>query len=214
MRLLYAQALQDVLSARYMHTLADALVLASFVLQETLGDFVQGTRSLAEIKGNLGLSLSKLVSPSVLELVGIGEYDNPGNLGNSVKSGYSGNSGTTGTGTVGASRSELEGKILATYKTLAGTSAAQARRMFLAYVGSWKVFGANFFVVGQVENAEEIVLSISVSCILLINPVSTHFIAEYAYADVLSWGHSFDSFVLITGTKSSQVKAYFKSSQG
>ena len=54
----------------------------------------------------------------------------------------------------------------------------------------------------------------SVKSILLLDPISKQHLAEYKYSDIYSWGHSFDSFVLIIGSKSSQSKSYFKTSQG
>lgn len=183
MDLLYAQAHADVLNARYMHTAADAIVLAAFMLQELCGDYISGTRTLSELKGK-SITLSKVISKSLLD---------QGNI----------------------TRHEFEGRIFTAYKTLAGVTKENARRMYLSYISCWKIFGATFFIVsGQVNNFTEIVLSVSANSILLLNPVSMHFLAEYKYSDIYSWGHSFDSFVLIIGSKSSQSKSYFKTTQG
>jgi hypothetical protein len=183
MELLYAQCLNDVITARYPHTPADAVVLAAFVLQELCGDYHAGTRTLSELKVK-GITLSKLISRSILEQNVI-------------------------------NRHELEGKIFTAYKPLAGIGREQARRLYLSFISCWKVFGATFFIVsGQVNNFAEIVLSVSVNSILLLDPVSMQYLAEYKYGDIYSWGHSFDSFVLIIGSKTSQSKSYFKTPQG
>ena len=181
--LLYAQAHNDVLNARYLHTPADAIILASFVLQEVHGDYMSGIRSITELK-NKSLTLSKLVSRRILET---------GNI----------------------SKSEIELKIFNAHKALVGVNKETVRRMYLSYISCWKVFGGTFFLVsGQVNNFTEIVLSVSANSILLLDPVSMHYLAEYKYGDLYSWGHSFDSFVLIIGSKSSQSKSYFKTTQG
>jgi hypothetical protein len=183
MELLYAQCLHDVLTARYLHTPADAVVLAAFVLQELCGDYHAGTRTLGELKVK-SITLSKLIARSILEQNIINKH-------------------------------ELEGRIFTAYKALAGTSKEQARRQYLSYISCWKIFGATFFIVsGQVNNFTEIVLSVSVNSILLVDPVSMQYLAEYKYGDIFSWGHSFDSFVLIIGSKTSQSKSYFKTAQG
>jgi hypothetical protein len=183
MELLYAQCLHDVLTARYLHTPADAIVLAAFVLQELCGDYHAGTRTLGELKVK-SITLSKLIARSILEQNIINKH-------------------------------EIEGRIFTAYKALAGTSKEQARRQYLSYISCWKIFGATFFIVsGQVNNFTEIVLSVSVNSILLVDPASMQYLAEYKYSDIYSWGHSFDSFVLIIGSKTSQSKSYFKTAQG
>ena len=184
MNLLYSQCLYDVLNARYLHTAADAIVLAAYVLQDLCGDYHPGTRTLAELKIK-SLTLSKLISRSILELNNINKY-------------------------------ELEMKIFTAYKTLTGMNKETIHKLYLSYISCWKVFGATFFIVtGQVSSyTTEIVLSVSVKSILLLDPISKQHLAEYKYSDIYSWGHSFDSFVLIIGSKSSQSKSYFKTSQG
>jgi hypothetical protein len=49
------------------------------------------------------------------------------------------------------------------------------------------------------SSSAEIILSVSARCVLLIDPCTHCFIAEFKHEDILSWNHSFDSFALVIG---------------
>ena len=50
--------------------------------------------------------------------------------------------------------------------------------------------------------------------VMLVDPESKEFLAEYPYSEVVTWGHSANSFVLVTGNLIRQQKLYFKTEQG
>lgn len=183
---LYAQALNDCITAHYPHTLQDALLLAAFQLQMLNGDFIVG-REIKEFRS--GSSIRSLCCAPWLDRDEI-------------------------------SRVDAESRITALYKKLTGTNRFQARNMFLKFVQSWKLYGAKYFMVkGQLDastsgNAHDLVLAINARSVIIVDTISCSFLADYAFEQIHSWGHSFDSFVLTVGSAESQTKSYFRTSQG
>lgn len=183
--LLVAQALQDVVSAQYPHTLQDAFLLAALQLQILHGDYVVGK----EIKEFRSLPLLKRILSSIwLEELAITKH-------------------------------EIESRIVSLYKKLVGMNAEAAMTMFLSFVSAWKLYGGKYYVVkGQLDNSghftHDLVLSITARSVIIVDIQTSAFLAEYSYEQIYSWGHSFESFVFVIGSKSSQVKSYFRTSQG
>lgn len=205
--LLYAQALHDCSSAHYPHTLQDALLLSAFQLQILNGDFIVG-KEIREFRNTS--SIRTLCVAPWLEKEEI-------------------------------TRAEAEVKITGLYKKLIGTSRMQARNMFLKYVQSWKLYGARYFLVkGQQQQQQldlgasvngvsgamnagsngnggashELILAVNPRSVVVIVPTYCSFLADYAFDQIHSWGHSFDSFALAVGTKESQTKSYFRTAHG
>ncbi len=58
------------------------------------------------------------------------------------------------------------------------------------------------------------VLAINAKAVLVVDPKNKEFLAEYPYGEVVTWGHSANSFVLVTGNLIRQVKIYFHTEQG
>ena len=67
----------------------------------------------------------------------------------------------------------LEQKVLYLYKGLQGFSKDEIRLAYFAFINSWKVYGASFYIVsGQVNSTfTNIILSISINSILLIHHI-------------------------------------------
>ena len=59
-----------------------------------------------------------------------------------------------------------------------------------------------------------IVLAVNHKGVLIVDPDTKEFLAEYTYKDVVTWGHSSNSFVIVTGGMMRQTKIYFKTDQG
>ena len=111
----------------------------------------------------------------------------------------------------------LEDKIYALYAKLTGYSQLEARLSYLDYVKSWKIYGSTYFFVEPQDSKElpkECVLAVNGKGITVISPTTKEFLAEYNYSTVVTWGHSPNSFVIVTGTQTRQVKVYFKTDQG
>jgi len=112
---------------------------------------------------------------------------------------------------------ELEEKVYKLYKKLTGYSQMEARLSYLDYVKSWKIYGSTYFFAEPQNNKDlprECVLAINNKGILVVDPNSKEFLAEYDYSNVVTWGHSANSFVVVTGSTNRQIKMYFKTDQG
>lgn len=113
--------------------------------------------------------------------------------------------------------SELEEQVYKLYKKLSGYSQMEARLSYLDYVKSWKIYGSTYFFAEPQNNKElpkECVLAINNKGILVVDPNTKEFLAEYDYSSVVTWGHSLNSFVVVTGSTNRQIKMYFKTDQG
>ena len=104
------------------------------------------------------------------------------------------------------------------YAKLTGYSTQEARLSYLDYVKSWKIYGSAYFF-AEPQNSSlrfpsAIVLAINSKGILIVDPDSKEFLAEYTFKDVVTWGHSSNSFVVVTGGMMRQTKIYFKTDQG
>jgi myosin-7 len=112
---------------------------------------------------------------------------------------------------------EIESQIMTLYGKLTGYSQLEARLSYLDYVKSWKIYGSSYYFAEPQNNREfpsEVVLAINNKGILVVDPETKDFLAEYPYQNVVTWGHSANSFVVVTGNMSRQVKVYFKTDQG
>ena len=63
------------------------------------------------------------------------------------------------------------------------------------------------------EFPAEVVLAINHKAILVVDPTTKDYLAEYDYQNVVTWGHSATSFVVVTGNLTRQTKVYFKTDQ-
>jgi hypothetical protein len=113
--------------------------------------------------------------------------------------------------------SKLESQIYELYAKLVGYSQLEARLSYLDYVKSWKIYGSTYFFV-EPQNSKDLpkecVLAVNNKGVTVISPTTKEFLAEYNYSTVVTWGHSPNSFVIVTGTQTRQIKVYFKTEQG
>lgn len=112
---------------------------------------------------------------------------------------------------------ELEDQLLKLYAKLSGYSAKEARLSYLDYVKSWKIYGSSYYFAEPKQNRDfpsEVVLAINAKGILVVDPDTKEFLQEYPYSQVVTWGHSTNSFVVVTGDAVKQTKVYFKTEQG
>ena len=103
------------------------------------------------------------------------------------------------------------------YSKLSGYSQVEARLSYLDYVHGWKVYGCWFFLAEPVNNKElppHVVLAIGSKGILVVDASNKEYAAEYDYPNIVTWGSSVNSFVVVTGTATRQTKLYFKTGQG
>mmetsp|Transcript_24551 Transcript_24551/g.76972 ORF Transcript_24551/g.76972 Transcript_24551/m.76972 type:complete len:751 (-) Transcript_24551:571-2823(-) len=111
----------------------------------------------------------------------------------------------------------LEADITKLYQKLTGYSKREARLSYLDYVKAWKIYGSAYFFAEPQSNREfptEVVLAINSKGILVVDPDTKDYLAEYTYNNVVTWGHSQNSFVVVTGNITRRVKVYFRTDQG
>uniref|UniRef100_A0A7R9UDD6 FERM domain-containing protein n=1 Tax=Pinguiococcus pyrenoidosus TaxID=172671 RepID=A0A7R9UDD6_9STRA len=111
----------------------------------------------------------------------------------------------------------LEDSITKLYQKLTGYSKREARLSYLDYVKAWKIYGSAYFFAEPQSNREfpsAVVLAINSKGILVVDPDTKDYLAEYTYNNVVTWGHSQNSFVVVTGNITRRVKVYFRTEQG
>ena len=114
---------------------------------------------------------------------------------------------------------EIEDNVLQVWKKLAGKTytSRDAKQNYLDYIKAWKIYGSTYFVVEPQSSRDfpkEVVLAINAQRVLIVHPQSQEFLAEYPYNEVVTWGQSSKSFVLVTGNLVRQQKVYFRTEQG
>mmetsp|Transcript_18690 Transcript_18690/g.38220 ORF Transcript_18690/g.38220 Transcript_18690/m.38220 type:complete len:489 (+) Transcript_18690:399-1865(+) len=189
--MMYLQASTDVVDARYPCTEQDSLTLAALQVQEKYGDHPGPGKEFTELEGND----EKTGRPKLQDFLAQ-KYFVDGEDRNQ----------------------ELIQQILKLYAKLTGYSTQEARLSYLDYVKSWKIYGSAYFF-AEPQNSSlrfpsAIVLAINSKGILIVDPDSKEFLAEYTFKDVVTWGHSSNSFVVVTGGMMRQTKIYFKTDQG
>lgn len=113
--------------------------------------------------------------------------------------------------------SELETQVLKLYQRLHGYSQQEARLSYLDVVKSWKIYGSSYYYVEPQNNRafpHEVVLAINAKGVLVVDPDTKEYVQEFPYGQVVTWGHSPNSFVIVTGNVVRQTKVYFKTDQG
>jgi hypothetical protein len=114
---------------------------------------------------------------------------------------------------------EMQANVMQVWKTLSGKgyTSRDAKQNYLDYIKAWKIYGSTYFVV-EPQNCrdfpKEVVLAINAHRVLIVHPQSQEFLAEYPYDEVVTWGQSSKSFVLVTGNLVRQQKVYFRTEQG
>jgi myosin-7 len=90
-------------------------------------------------------------------------------------------------------QSELEGKIIKIYQKLKGYTVMEAKLNYLDYVKSWKIYGSSYYFVEPQNSRDfpsDVVLAINAKGVLVVDPETKDFLAEYPYSEVVTWGHS------------------------
>lgn len=184
--LLYVQAVCDVTSNRYPIKDKDIPVLAALQLQAQFSDFKPSTH----IAGWLAPRIQDYM-PIVLCM---GKQGKDQKL---VK--------------------EWEQKILTKYPKVAGFKVEEAKINYLEFMQDWTFYGATFFSVEQRQFKDypsPLMLGVTCEGVLLMHPEKRIVLENYPLADVLTWGHSDEKFVIVVGNLVSQRKLIFKTMQG
>lgn len=110
----------------------------------------------------------------------------------------------------------LKDEIRKIWQLLKGYDSQEAMCNYLDYVKSWKMYGSAFYFVEpqQRDFPPDAVLAVNSKGILLIDPQTRDIISDWPYSEVVTWGHSSITFVLVAGNLIRSQKYYFKCSVG
>jgi myosin-7 len=113
---------------------------------------------------------------------------------------------------------ELEERIMKVYQKLAGYSEQEAKLSYLDLVKSWEIYGSEYFFVEPAgkkpEFDSEVVIAVNAKAIIVVEPETKEFLKKMPYSEVVTWGHSASTFVIVQGNMTQQKKLYFKTDQG
>jgi len=197
--LIYLQATSDVVSERYPAAEKDVTVLAALQLQATFGDY----RKDAHVPGWL--------KPKITEFMPARLLDKTASKANLAS--LQGKAPQLNDALV----AEWEQKILSKYMKVSGFTALEAKLNYLDYVQEWVFYGATFFTVEQRQFKDypsPLTLGIGCEGVLLMHPEKRTVLENYAYTDIVTWGHSDEKFIVVVGNIVQQRKLIFKTTDG
>eukprot|EP01031_Cornospumella_fuschlensis_P029760 gene29760-35935_t len=197
--LLFKQCIHSVVRAMTPYTLVDYVLLNALYLQHTFGDYVSGKDYVVHYQlyqqhpQYNARCLNQLLDRLMENM----------------------------------SKSELEHRVLQHYKKLMGVNKQNAMFMYINTLQSHKLFGASYFYIinnninpasggngGAVAFSQnEVILAITFKSVVLVDIATNAYLAEYLHSSIYSCTHSFDTFILVIGNKSNNIKYYFKTNQ-
>ncbi|RYH13585.1 hypothetical protein EON65_35300 [archaeon] len=197
--LLFKQCIHSIVHAMTPYTLMDYVLLNALYLQHTFGDYISGKDYVVHYQ--LYTQHPQYNAKCLNQL-----------LEKLMES---------------MTKSELEHKVLLYYKKLMGVNKQNAMYMYINTLQSHKLFGASYFYIinnninpasgssgGAVAFSQnEIILAITFKSVVLVDIATNAYLAEYLHSSIYSYTHSFDTFILVIGNKSSNIKYYFKTNQ-
>jgi hypothetical protein len=188
-KLIYLQAVSDVVTDRYPSNEKDITVLAALQLQATHGDYKKDVH----MPGWLAPKILEYIPKHLVCKKGAGDKVQD----NLVK--------------------EWEVKILAKYQKVAEFTSLDAKLNYLDYVQEWTFYGASFFIVEQRQFKDypsPLTLGINCEGVLLMHPEKKTVLENYQFTDIVTWGHSDEKFIVVVGNIVQQRKLIFKTTEG
>ena len=199
-KLLYAQAIHDVISGKYPLLRTEATVLAGIQAQELFGNYLsdKGHNSL---KSDVGIADGGDGAPSVSRSGGANFFDST-SLAKFICREYAGDYGDD------VRRQKLREEVLRSYLKLHGLSPLEARRSYLTLLRGCKFYGAAFFKAENVSalkdrdfGAGKVIIAITGMALLIVDPVTRKYLLEYRMSHMRSWGYSANNVVIEIKTK-------------
>jgi hypothetical protein len=188
-KLIYLQAVSDVVTNRYPSNEKDITVLAALQLQATHGDYKKD------------IHVPGWLAPRILEYIPKHLVCKKG-MGDKVQD---------------TLVKEWEVKILAKYQKVAEFTSLDAKLNYLDYVQEWTFYGASFFTVEQRQFKDypsPLTLGINCEGVLLMHPEKKTVLENYQFTDIVTWGHSDEKFIVVVGNIVQQRKLIFKTAEG
>lgn len=117
------------------------------------------------------------------------------------------------------SKDHMKDLIYHAYKELKGYTPLEAKLNYLDYVKAWKIYGSAYFLTRPQNTRHtkfppEVVIAVNAKGVLIVDPESKDFLKEYPYSEIVTWGHSSTTFVLVVGNLIRSRKIFFATDQG
>lgn len=190
--LVFLQAKYDVVvKDRYPHSEQDAVFLAALQMQEERGDYESLSKDERRRIFSDKDELRKCLAQRYVDTLG-------------------------------------EKELAKTYAKLAGYTKAEARDSYMEYVRKWDLYGSDYYDAQLKEERnlpKSVLLAVNAKGIFVVDPggsenlesrgrPSMDVLREFPYANILTWGHSPTSFLIVSGTTNHQTKTHFDTDQG
>ncbi len=187
-KLLYTQAVHDVISGKYPLLRTEATVLAGIQAQEMFGNYLddktlrQGDSADPSSHGHGAYDSTSLTKFLCREY--IGSFD-------------------------GDKREQLREEVLRSYLKLHGLSASEAQRSYLTLLRGCKLYGAAFYVASDVNvlinmglTDGQVVIAVTCKALLVVEPTTKKYLLEYRMAHMKSWGYNANTVIIEINMKS------------
>jgi len=198
-KLLYAQAIYDVINGKYPLLRTEATVLAGIQAQETFGNYLsdKSHNSLqqahdSKVEGTGGDSSV----PSITRAGGSSSFDNV-SLAKFICRQYAGDYADD------VRRQKLREEVLRSYLKLHGLSSLEARRSYLTLLRGCKLYGAAFYKAENVSalkdrafGAGKVIIAITGMALVIVDPDTHKYLLEYRMSHMRSWGYSANNVVI------------------
>lgn len=200
-KLLYAQAVHDVISGKYPLLRAEATVLAGIQAQELFGNYLTDKSHNAMKSDAVKADTTEGSSGAVTRSGGANLFDST-SLAKFVCREYAGDYGDD------VRRQKLREEVLRSYLKLHGLSPLEARRSYLTLLRGCKLYGAAFYKAENVSalkdrdfGAGKVIIAITGMALVIVDPVTRKCLLEYRMSHMRSWGYSASNVVIEIKTK-------------
>ena len=118
-----------------------------------------------------------------------------------------------------STKDSLKASIIQEYMQLKGKSQLEARVAYLDIVQSWQSYGSTYFFTESLNPKhshfpQQVVVAISYTGFYVLDPVSKDHLTDHQYSDLVTWGFSASTLVLVVGTLEHAFKYFFGTSEG
>lgn len=222
-QLLYAQAVSDVLAARYPLSEQDAVALAALQAQELLGDLPMPSRIdplSAAFDGTLTDTSPRPLSQYAPQdsHVDLTLLLGGRSLHHFMHRRFLGSHTDTHERLL-QRRQAVERAMLAAYERLRGFSPREARLAYLCVLRANRLYGAAYFRAQAARaggagagSGGEVILAITPSFLVVVQPEQVVYLMEYPLAEIEEWGYKEDSSTVVLVLPGDE-KVYFRTAQ-
>lgn len=116
-------------------------------------------------------------------------------------------------------KDSLKASIVQEHMPLKGMTKLEARVAYLDMVQDWPSYGSTYFFTESLNPMhshfpQQVVLAISCNGFFVIDPVSKDHLTDHPYSDLVTWGFSATTVVMVIGNLKETFKYFFGSAEG